>query len=502
MLSHSVFSQNFLGVSSGNYSGTMALPLNPANAVDTRSFVFVNVAGIGFDFQNNYSRWKAPFSFVRFITQTVDDKYKNASKDKILWRQEYLSSSKNKSYLKSHINGEGRGPAINIDFKKISLGIAAGVRYRYLTSITQASDNIGRAIVEGTKSANLNGNKYTDNQFYINTGFYNEFFGTIAKVIIEDDDRMIKIGITGKYYISDMFANISAQSFDFNIVTDPNNNRKQIINLPNSQGSTSLASINNGSSASAFLSQMTKISGIGKGFGGDAGIIYEHRPDMRKYSRNNNGNRFVDPTINKYDYKIGFSLVDIGYIKFADNNSVSSSEINSTNNRILPGDFNKLTGVEQLIESVNNIYTLSANNIGREFLIYMPASSIFTFDYKIKESIFINLIWRQSFLKQARRGVIGYSGISIIPRYETKNIEFSTPISLDNGYQNLNIGLSARLGWFYIGSDNITGWLNTFNPRGLSLYTGLFIPFYHKLPKSPLKCFFEEIPIYRKRRKK
>jgi hypothetical protein len=92
-------------------------------------------------------------------------------------------------------------------------------------------------------------------------------------------------------------------------------------------------------------------------------------------------------------------------------------------------------------------------------------------------------------LNSDRRGIINYSGVAIIPRYEKKSLEIAVPIGIENNYKNLNIGASFRYYGLYFGSDNITGWLNTFNPRGISVYAGAFIPIYHRLPGSPLKCF-------------
>jgi hypothetical protein len=97
--------------------------------------------------------------------------------------------------------------------------------------------------------------------------------------------------------------------------------------------------------------------------------------------------------------------------------------------------------------------------------------------------------------------MIGYSGLAIVPRMEKKGLELSVPLSFENNYKNLNLGFSARYYGLFLGSDNLTGWFNLFNPRGLSLYGGAFIPLYHRLPNSPLKCFNVANPqSYRKKK--
>ncbi len=496
LLSYPIFSQNFLGIIGSNYIGTNAIAFNPANAVDTREKFSLNLASVGFDFQNNYARWTAPYSFLSFITQSVPSEYKNSNGTLILWRSEYITPITQKKKVNMFANAELKGPAFHFDFKKIGLGIAAGVRYRFLTSISQNSPEVGLAIVEGTKSSNLIGKTFENQKIVLNSGYYNEFFGSLAKVILKDEERFLKIGITGKYLVSDMAVNILANNFAFNVITSPTDNKKQNINLPYTEATYALASIHNGLNATVFTDQMTKLSGIGKGFGGDLGLIYEFRPDVMSFSRNNNGKGFTDPTKNKYLYKIGFSIVDIGFIRFASDNFVRTNEIYSKNVQILPGDYNKINGYEELISSTEQAYNVTNPTFVRNFLMNTPASAITTFDYNFKPNLYLNIIWRQYLLQSSKIGPVGYSGISVIPRYEKKNYMISVPISLDNNYQNLNIGFSARYSSFFVGSDNLTGWLNLFNPRGLSVFAGAFIPLYHKLPESPLKCY--DSGIYRK----
>jgi hypothetical protein len=489
-----------LGIAGSNFVGTHANSLNPANVVDTRTKLFVNLAAVGVDFQNNYARWGAPFSFPAFSTNNVADKHRNAA-GLIIWRGSYIGQNENKKKVSTFINGEGRGPAIQFDIKKWGLGVAAGVKYKYLTSLVNASPEVGRMIVEGTRSPSLIGNTYNNSEFYFNTGFYNEFFGTIGKVILNEDDRFIKIGATGKYLVSEMFTNISAYDFDFNVVSDPANNRRQIINLPKTNAYYAQVAAEPRLSISSFTNQMTKLSGLGTGFGGELGIIYEYRPDFRNYTRINNGKIHTDPRVNKYKYRLGFSLLDVGFIRYSSPQAVRVNEINSVNNRIIRGDYNMLSGFEELITSTEEVYDVDPTTHGNTFLIYTPASAVATIDYNIKDNYFVNVIIRQSLLNTNRRGAITYSGISVVPRYETKNLMISAPVSLDHNYQNFNLGLAVRFANVFLGSDNITGWLNTFNPRGFSIYAGIFLPLYHRLPQSPLKCFYEE-PLFKKKRYK
>lgn len=498
LLSHNVFSQNFLGITGSNYSGAVGLATNPANVVDTRHSVFINLAAAGIDFQNNYVRWNAPFSLLSFVTQTTPSKYRNADGSKVVWRPSYLKVPENGKNLSIYANGEAKGPTIAIDIKKWGLGIAGGVRYRFMNSLTNASDEIGKVIVKGTRYEELIGNTYTDEHGYLNSIFVNEYFGTVGKVIVQEETKFIKIGASAKYFVTNNYNHIGSKNFDFTITRNLDDNTRQDIDIKNAQATLTDASNFNSLAGSNFTSQMAEFTGNGTGFGGDIGIIYEYRPDFQEYYRNNNGKQFINPTKNKYLYKIGFSIVDLGFIKFGSN--VETNALYGSNEVILPQTYLKFSGFEQVISTTNSIFGNTDSNTN-SFIVLMPATSVFTFDYHFKDNFYVNLNWRQSLLNANRRGIINYSGVSIVPRYEKKSFEFAVPFGIENNYKNLNLGLAMRYYGFFFGSDNLTGWINTFNPRGVSLYAGAFIPLYHRLPNSPLKCFNVANPqSYRKKK--
>ena len=498
LISHGVFSQNFSGITGSNYVGTNSIPSNPANVVDTRHSVFINISAIGIDFQNNFVRWNAPFSLLSFVTRTTPSKYRNADGSKVIWRPDYLKTSERGKDLSVFANGEARGPAIGIDIKKWGLGIAGGVRYRFMNSMTKTSDEIGNVIAKTTRSAELIDNTYINNYGNLNSSFVNEVWGTVGKVIVEDDSKFIKIGGTAKYFVSNNFNNIKADNFDFTITRSPTDIARQDIDVKNAVAAFTDASQFSSLDASNFTDHMTQFTGNDTGFGGDLGIIYEYRPDAQFYTRNNNGKRFVDPTHNKYQYKIGLSLIDIGFMKYSAN--VATNALFNINGTIIHQTYPKFRGFENVIATTNSIFGTSNAN-SNSFIVLMPATSVFTFDYHLKENYYININWRQYLLGGKRRGMIGYSGLAIVPRMEKKGLELAIPLSLENNYKNLNLGFSARYYGLFLGSDNLTGWFNLFNPRGLSLYGGAFIPLYHRLPNSPLKCFNVANPqSYRKKK--
>lgn len=64
--------------------------------------------------------------------------------------------------------------------------------------------------------------------------------------------------------------------------------------------------------------------------------------------------------------------------------------------------------------------------------------------------------------------------LAIVPRFERRWASVSLPIVL-NDWQSLRVGLAARLGWLYVGTDNIGSFVKKKRFTGIDVYVGLKI---------------------------
>jgi hypothetical protein len=60
----SLFAQLFPGFNNSNYSGVSGIDLNPASISDNRLKLDINLAGLEFDFRNNYVGFKGSPKFL------------------------------------------------------------------------------------------------------------------------------------------------------------------------------------------------------------------------------------------------------------------------------------------------------------------------------------------------------------------------------------------------------------------------------------------------------
>ncbi len=506
LISFKTIAQNFSGISFSNYGGIHSVDLNPANAADSRYSVYVNFAGAGMELQNNYARWNAPYSLLSLSTKAVGSQYLSPTSGLPVWKPEYYKLKDNLDKVKAYINAEVRGPAIQLSFPKIGFGVAVGVNYRLLNSFGNTSPTIATAILIGTKNTEIQNIPFNDQTFLLNVGGYNEFYLALGKVLAEDGPRFIKVGGSLKRLTSNMHLSLQGNSVDYEINPTSTLNESQNITLNKTEGV-----FFHGSSASApgfgwLLDQMTNLKGIGNGFSADFGIVYEFRPDFSRQRYKYKGSYVPDPIKNKYIFKIGAALRDIGFLRFASPTEVEVGTVSSTNDFIAPGTFYHLNSTDELVGNIEQVFNIDRNTYLRSFNVLMPANLVLHGDYRVKEGFYVSAVLHQYLLSKKRLGPIGYSGIAFIPRFEKRFIEFAFPIGLENDYSNLNIGATLRAGPLFIGLDNVSGLINLGNPRGLAVHAGLSYGFNHKRPKNEsMECYqvngrrrFSLIKIFKK----
>jgi hypothetical protein len=105
----------------------------------------------------------------------------------------------------------------------------------------------------------------------------------------------------------------------------------------------------------------------------------------------------------------------------------------------------------------------------------MPMAVSLQFDYHFKKhkNLYIGAIWVQPVrfnMHTMRRP----AQIAVIPRYETKNIEVSVPISLYE-YRYPRIGLAARFSVLTIGTEKLGTYLGLGDLNGLDIYASIKI---------------------------
>lgn len=206
----------------------------------------------------------------------------------------------------------------------------------------------------------------------------------------------------------------------------------------------------------------------GSGWGFDIGFTYERK---RKEISNRPFYKMCEQKYQGYVYRIGVSLLDVGGIKFKDNARKFSFN-NVSYNWYEVSDLNYIDIDSTLIDFSNRFYGNSTELVtGNTFTIYLPTALSMQFDYSYNKNLYLNSTLICGFqLNEA--SVHRASQLSLTPRYESRLLEASLPLSLYE-FNKLRIGAAIRLGFLTIGSDKLGGFFKFSDFEGMDFYFAL-----------------------------
>lgn len=227
--------------------------------------------------------------------------------------------------------------------------------------------------------------------------------------------------------------------------------------------SDSSVSLSNGSNKLVVLDNNN-----GKGFSADLGITYVFHKKTSKRNFNYHENH------KDYFLKLGFSILDIGYIKYQNilihENSISNGEI------INSSDYNNLdrTDWEQISTQISNLFTIR-NSYRRNYNVGLPSRIGLNADYQIKKNLFISTQLIQSLRVKHSKNTREQSFLMISPRYQKKWFEILMPIGIIYDYSAFRQGFNLRLGPLYLGTANIVNFVPKHKVRDLDFFIGILL---------------------------
>ena len=442
-------SQSYTGYLSDNYSGLNSVSLNPANIADSRfeselnlilnGSAIINNDGIGYDLGDEIEK-------------------------------KFLSKDNNGGF-----NLDFLGPSYMFNINKIS-AIALTTRVRGFLNANEV-DGVFIDDYVSDKSAIL-----SESNLNITTHAWAELGISYARVITNKKDFFLKAGVTFKLIKGIRAGNLMGNNLNINYDKDG-------TLLPSGETTGSITSSGelivgrygddrNGKTISPIESLTNT------GFGMDLGVIYEWRPDYRKFNyKNIKGKSYTRRDKNMYKLKLGLSLTDIGRINYKsgvrdyyDMQGTNKSEDVISN----AGSFDDV---------LNTVYSLNDTKSGYKAIL--PSAIHLNADWNFNDKFYVNLNTDLSLVSQNKIGSNHISNtISLTPRYESKSFSFYLPFSFVR-YSGFQIGAGLRYGFMYVGSGNILSLYpvnaNIFNKKSnktADVYFGIKVPIFHKAPKD------------------
>jgi len=410
-LQPTTIAQERYGVLTDNYLPVNQSQINPSAMVDQKPWISINLAGAHAYLRNN-------FLFIPNSRLSLSKREYNVG---------YEEPNK---FGKAFVATEILGPSATINIKEHAFGVHLNFRtYANVNRIPAVLAQIIRD--EGTD--NIADGIYTMSNGRAKTMSWAELGLSYGRIIRKRDWEMIQVGGTLKRLIGVHQASITV--------------RDAIVDVVNGEGT-----MRNMDGRYSFSEPAWNAgNGWGLSVGGTYKKMLKNVNDYVPHSKSGGCKK------SDYQYKIGASLLDLGYIRFRQESRTAT----------LP-DTATVDDIEDVDEDI-----LGAES--NRFTAVLPTAISVQADYRYQENIYINAMIVQRISLRNAFGVERSNLVAIAPRYESSWFTASLPLSLAN-YEVPQLGLYFRFGPLAIGSDHITPFIIKHDIRAASLYFYLNIP--------------------------
>jgi hypothetical protein len=472
-----VHAQQWLGRTTGNYSGTYGIYNNASSISDSKYKYYFNFWGRGVNFYNNFLTYNAPIKINRWANNNYDLQYQNMD-GKVDMRKDWLLETLNGKDKQFSFNQDIWGPAFMFPVSN-NWNMSINTRQRSSFQMYGISEATARMAHNGLDSA---GGIYTgSNTLSRNTAYHNNAFGiniqsfqelsfTLGGVLSKSEHHQWNGGATFKVLRGLGASYVKGSEFN---LTATGNNSAQI------NGDIQYAYTDQKSIVSPFNDPygLFSLRSKGAGAGFDLGMSYTYSSKKLKYPSTTGCNR--NDKRSDYDFKFAVALNDIGGIRYNKNSNVYA--YSSTTNAAVTAPSSILNGFGT--PGQNGFDTIGKNIFGQigasasnGFSTSLPTAINVQADFRLSKHLYTAVYWNQSLKGFNSTGMRSTSMLSVVPRIESRGFEFSMPLTLSENYRNFYVGAYTRIGPVFFGSDNLGGLLNVGGAgqfKGADIYGGV-----------------------------
>ncbi len=458
--------QRYYGIANSNYSAINGLYINPANISDNRMLMDLQFASFNGAVNQNYGYISSFKNLTNAINNGSDVTFTRSSKT---------------TNIGFSALGEVRGPSFMMQIgKKQAVGLLT--RGRVVGSGTGLNTEYFTFINDGIRGVKLgNGTTFGAGNISATTNAFTEIGLVYGREILNKGKNFIKGGIVLKRYNGILYS--SARFNDFTVkLIDTSTSKVQFNGSIKASSNTKDFDLDNINFNKALF------GGDGSGIGVDIGAVYEFRDE--------------DPVStaryeNKYKFKIGFAIQDIGSMKYKsspsnENYSLSTAPGGAIIDRVDTADIDFGNITEYFRNKPGFIAPPKDNNATK---VKAPTVVTIYGDYKFSKHVYVNALFTGGLVGNNTAGNRTPFQAVVTPRFEGSFLDAGLPISYNSLSQDMKVGLGLRLGIFYIGSDDLIS-----SATGLSkftsanIYAGLHAAIPYRKPKSRKNKEDDEIP--------
>lgn len=458
--------QRYIGIASSNWSGTNGMYLNPANIADSRQKFTIDLFSVNAGFDNSLAGIKTSKA-LNYINDNEDVTFSSFLN---------FNDGDNLNMIAPYAEIRGPGAMFSIN-QKHSIGITT--RVRAINQVHNFNKDLFRTLID-EEFRNSSNSDYVvkASKFNYTTHAWSEIGLSYGGVIYDGGQHFLKGGVTLRYLMGAGYIALTSNNMD--VISYAGKDSVYVTNS-DLHFATTLADGEFSSNVNDYI-----FNSLGKGFGGDVGIVYEWRPDHKnkKYRYDMDGKENVlDRSQNMYKLRLSASVTDIGAIKYSGTNFEAT--IKGTGSITGDATADSFKNYDLLKQYATNrgfsVDTGSGKNASTK--LQLPTSLLLSADYHVVKNFYVNGMFIANLASRTDFGNSNYSQLTVTPRWDTRIFSVGMPITYNSLAKNIRAGLGVRVSGFFIGSDDMLGFFSN-NTKGFNFYFGASVPFSYKRPKD------------------
>ena len=448
LLTLNAYSQDMLGIVNSNYSGVMGIGLNPSGMVGSKLYMDYNLIGFNVSVDNNYAYITSDDFYNLF--KGIEPVYYTSKHEKRNFAYYDNGNLKN-----GYVDSKVLGPGAMLVYGKHAFGLTTA--YRTLASFNNLPPDVATFLYEAIDYPPQQMKLYSHDKPIRGSALsWLEIGISYSYLFHRKKWEFWSLGISLKPLIGYTGFYTSVNKVDYMIENDSTAHLRSV----DFQYGYSLPLNYNDNS---FISSFKR----GFGFSTDIGITYQK---TRKGHNNGYFSRLCEQRYDSYNYKFGFSVLDLGYISFTKN----AEEIKYSDASAYwyePDDTLPNSSISEINTKIA-YYFGKPDEVSSSLSMYLPTALSLQYDRWMWRRFYLNGTLIYGF-KFGDRSVKRPTVLSFTPRWESAKFELSLPVSFYEWNPVPKIGFAIRYGGFYIGSDNLNPLFKISDFTGFSIYFGM-----------------------------
>jgi len=439
--------QETWGAGNSNYAGILGLSLNPSSIVQAPYSSELSLLTFDSFVENNYIYLKKGYGVFNSASAPPE-----SNSDHGLTGDYYTPEPK-KAYSSTML----LLPAYIRNYGNWAWAVHGGMRAA--VSAKDIPYHLAKFMYEGFNYKPQQQINYISGPFELEGLSIYEVGGTFARVLTKENSNtnIVKAGITVNLLLGTNSMYLQAGNMDYIVPQDG----LLVVNNINAEY---------GHAVPDDYMNAGKYFGVrGTGVSTTIGFTYVHKLNRNAYTCRSTANKLA-----RYDFRIGLSLIDVGFITFNSSDSKNFRFINAST--YWPGidttKFTSWTAMDTMLSNrfYGNPYQSAYKN---SYTVFMPTAASLQADFNIKNNFYVNATVVQQ-LPLNDLSILRPSQVSLTPRYEKRKFEVAMPVSWYE-YEKVALGLAVRYGILTIGTDRLGVYTGLFDSTGFDLFFSLKI---------------------------